>query len=280
MADRPLPVLAWSSIEGDPAAEHSALFGRKFRRISRFVKLAQVAAARCTAQRPDVDIRAAGLFIGTGLGNTADIVPLAEGVLHPNRPRCSPMSFAGCLGNAASFFTARSLACLGPNVTISQEDLSFEAALLEATLALRAGDIQLAMVGGVDIISGDEPEQRERMNAVGAPGRCAQGAAFLLLAADGDAPALLQECWLGAAPRQVVLADLPATARLLPGWRLTGSALCHHGGVAEFEERLLPVATGLRIAEALDANEPSFVHLQRSAAGTWGRVRLARTGRV
>ncbi len=274
MADRPLPVLAWAALEGDPNEEHRRLFGRRFRRIGRFVKLAQVAAARCLTQRPGLELDRAGLFIGTGLGNTADIVPLAEGVLHPSRPRCSPMSFAGCLGNAASFFVAQSTGCLGPNVTLSQEELSFEAALLDAALALRAGRIELALVGGVDVISGSEDEQRRRMNAAEAPGRVTQGAAFLLLAAQGEGPAWLEEIQLGAAPLPRLLDGVPPGARLLPGWRLAGERL---GEMAEpVEERLLPVASALRVVEALEAGPGPIVHLQRNTLGTTARLRLRR----
>jgi hypothetical protein len=274
VADRPLPVLAWAAVEGDPSEEHGRFFGRRFRRIGAFVKLAQVAAARCLTARPGLDPSRAGLFIGTGLGNTADIVPLAEGVLHPSRPRCSPMSFAGCLGNAASFFVAQSTGCLGPNVTLSQEELSFEAALFDATLALRAGRVDLALVGGVDVISGSADEQRRRMNAAEAPGRIVQGAAFLLLAARGGGPAQLEEAWLGSASMGDLLTAIPEGARVLPGWRLAGEPL---GPDAEpVEDRLLPVASALRVVEALDAGPGRFVHLQRNTRGTAARLRLRR----
>jgi len=280
MGELAVPVLAWATAEGDVSDEHRALFGRKFRRIGRFVKLAQVCAARCAAQQPNLDLSTAGLFIGTGLGNTADIVPLAEGILHPSRPRCSPMSFAGCLGNAASFFVARSVGCLGPNVTTSQEELSFETALHEAVLALHAGVVQLALVGGVDVISGSDDQQRRRMNAADMPGRVTEGAAFLLLAASGEAPAWLDECWLGAASPSEVLAAVPSRSRVFPGWRLVGKAVAHPGAVEPVEDRLLPVASGLRVVEALEAGHPQVVHLQRSATGGWGRLQLRRGARV
>lgn len=278
MLERPLPVLAWASATGDLDAQHRATFGRKFRRIGRFVKAAQLAAGRCADAAPGLDLARAGLFIGTGLGNTADIVPLAQGVLHPTRPRCSPMSFAGCLGNAASFFVARAIGCTGPNVTVSQEELSFEGALLEAAIALRAGRVSTALVGCVDVISGSEADQRARMNALEEPGDITEGAAFLVLGQGAPARAWLGEISLGHSSLERQLEAIPDGATLLPGWRVPAPPVSPGLLVAPRERRLLPVATGLRLVDVLEAgpdNAPGpLVHLQRNAAGHWGRIQI------
>ncbi len=190
------------------------------------------------------------------------------------------MSFAGCLGNAASFFVARSTGCVGPNVTLSQEELSFEAALQAATLALRAGDLELALVGGVDVISGSDAEQRRRMNAGDTPGRITQGAAFVLLGRDHDTEAWLEAVQLDSRTLPAVLEGLPARSRVLPGWRLAKDELDHSGGVAPVETRLLPVASGLRLVEALDGAHDAVVHLQRNSAGVIGCIQARRGARA
>ncbi len=278
MLERPLPILAWAQVQGDVDAGHRALYGRRFRRIGRFVKLAQLAAGRCVAGLPRESLASAGLYIGTGLGNTADIVPLAQGVLHPTRPRCSPMSFAGCLGNAASFFVAQAVGCMGPNVTLSQEELSFEGALLEAAMAIRTGRVDLALVGGVDVISGDDQEQRTRMNAQDHQGTITEGAAFLLLAATGSATARLEHVGLRTGTLERELASTPRGSTVLPGWRVGPLPPGTHQAAAPREQRLVPVATGLRLVETLEAGptgEAAIVtHLQRNSADSWGRVQI------
>ena len=243
---------SWASVGGDIRDVHKAMFGRAFRRIGRYVKLAQVAAARTlepieAKKRNDV-----GVFLGTGLGNTAGIVPLAQGILDPDRPRVSPIAFAGCVGNAASFFVARALDVKGPNVTVSQEELSFEGALLDAWLALGAGRLEWALVGGVDVRSGDDAVQRSRIHAGDADGQIVDGAAFVLLGP--------------AVPGRPTLSRV-ALARGLDqdgarGWRYPDG-----------DRRLSPTTSALRVVELLDAGGP-FAHVQRAESGLVGRIEV------
>jgi len=234
-------------------AGHKERFGRAFRRIGRYVKLAQLGAVECTT-RSDV-----GVFLGTGLGNTADIVPLMTKVLDPHKPRCSPMAFAGCVGNSAAFFVAAVLETTGPSVTVSQEELSFEAALLEATLAMNEG-LEWALVGGVDVMSGDPVDQRDRVNARGVEGELGEGAAFVLLGPTDGAEAVLEHVEVGTFPLD------PHDRTPLWGWRTSEP---------ERERRLIPVAAGLRMVEALDAGG-TYAHLNRSAGGLSARVLFRR----
>ena len=244
---------AWAAVTSDEG--HKERFGRAFRRIGRYVKLAQLGATEVVeGPRPEL-----GVFLGTGLGNTADIVPLMTRVLDPHRPRCSPMAFAGCVGNSAAFFVAAALGSTGPSVTVSQEELSFEAALLEASLALHEG-LEWALVGGVDVRSGDAVDQRDRMNAQGVDGELGEGAAFLLLGPVEGAPAVLERVELGVFPLDA--GDRTA----LHGWRMN---------TEDRERRLVPIAAGLRMVEALET-PGRYVHLNRSAGGLAGRVHFRR----
>jgi hypothetical protein len=254
-------VRAWGSAGEDVDARHAERFGRTFRRISRYVKLAQVGAVGCLDGVDRAGLGRVGVFLGTGLGNTADIVPLAEGVLHPDKPWASPMAFAGCVGNAAAFHVARTLDLQGPNVTVSQEEVSFEAALAEALLALDAG-LDHALVGGVDVRTGGDEDHRARMNAVGVPGAVTEGAGWVLLARAGVGPRVL-DAWVRRAPPS------DGGARVLPGWRLDGD---------DRETRLVPVATALRMVDLLAGREPFDAPvrlLQRTHAGVFGVVELA-----
>jgi hypothetical protein len=244
-------VLAWGRAGEDVDAAHAARFGRTFRRTSRYVKLAQVGAAACMERFhvPGVDPARVGVFLGSGLGNTADIVPLSEGVLRLDRPWASPMAFAGSVGNAASFHVARMLGFTGPNVTVSQEELSFEGALVEAGLALDEHRVDHALVGGVDVRTGTDDQQRQRIDAEDVPGPIAEGAVFLLVARDGAGPALR------ASLGEPGLACAPATTR--PGWRQA----------ADVTRRLYPVEVGEQIVAELERPGAGahlhFVHATR-----------------
>lgn len=265
-------IRAWASAEENIDGLHAARFGRTFRRISRYVKLAQVGAASCLDGIDPGSLGRVGVFLGSGLGNTADVVPLAEGVLHPDRAWASPMAFAGCVGNAAAFYVARTLGLSGPNLTVSQEEVSFEAALQEALLALAAGGLDHALVGGVDVRTGSDSVHRLRMNAVDVPGRVGEGTGWLLLS-PGAAPRTDQPRILDAwVRREPTVPPAYAHLAILPGWRWPQGDLPR-------EERLLPVATALRIVDVLAGREqtpPRVLHLQRTAGGLVGGVALAR----
>jgi hypothetical protein len=286
----PLGVLAWARVGSDDVDErHLATFGKGFRRIGSYVKLAQVGARACLDAADPARLAGAriGVFLGTGLGNTEISVPLAEGILHAERPWCSPMAFAGSVGNASAFYVARSLGVDGMNVTVSQEELSFEAALLEGVLAVGEGVVDLALVGGVDV---HEPtrvaEHRARLDAVGIAGDPAAGAGWVLLGR-GDASVRLAEVWLGRADLDMLLAGVPAGATVLPGWRIPGLGGDDRTGtghgpfrVAPVESRLMAVAAAVRLVEVLDGTEPvarpgDVVHVHHTRAGTGARVRLS-----
>ncbi|MCP4805941.1 MAG: hypothetical protein GY913_03870 [Proteobacteria bacterium] len=244
---------SWSTVDGDIRELHKAMFGRGFRRIGRYVKLAQVAGARTIEPLDEKKRRDVGVFLGTGLGNTADIVPLAQGILDPERSRVSPIAFAGCVGNAAAFFVARALGTQGPNVTVSQEELSFEGALMDAWIQLRAGQLEWALVGGVDVRSGDDDEQRSRIHAPDAAGDISDGAAFVLLGPAREGQPVLESVAMGS--------TVPTDG--VRCWRFPDSD----------EGRLSPTASALRMVDLLEAGG-SFAHVQRSSRGTVGRIQV------
>lgn len=278
---KPIGILSWARVGDDVEARHLATFGKGFRRIGNYVKFAQVGAQSCLAAADPALTRGAniGVFMGTGLGNTESAVPLGEGILHAERPWCSPMAFAGSVGNAAAFYVARSCDINGANVTVSQEELSFEAVLLEAVLALRDGLVDLALVGGLDVLDpAREAEHLARLDAVGLPGKAAAGSGWLLLG-EHPAPFTLDETWIGEASVAGLLAGVPEGATVLPGWRLTGLSGAH---IAPAETRLLSTAAAVRIVEVLDGTEAvatsRFAHIQRNPSGTAARVCITRRG--
>lgn len=256
---RSLGIVSWAKVTAEDVEDrHMTMFGRGFRKMGSYVKFAQVGAVSCfvAGGRPE---GRTGVFMGTGLGNTEVAVGLAEGILHAERPWCSPMAFAGSVGNAAPFYVARSLGLDGLIVTISQEELSFEAALLDATLALHDDVVDFALVGGVDVLDPTRlPEHLARLDAEDVAGVATAGSGWLLLGRD-PAHAQLDEVWMGQ--RDALLQNLQG--RLLAGWRLQEG---------ERDPRLSPTAQAMRVAEHLEAGErgvATFAHHTR--AGLAGR---------
>ncbi|MSP56306.1 MAG: hypothetical protein EXR69_11995 [Myxococcales bacterium] len=299
----PIRVLGWARVGSeDVEARHLATFGRGFRRIGSYVKLAQVGAQACLRsakeRQPalplqigprDPDAAPApeapniGVYMGTGLGNTEAAVPLGEGIIHAGRPWCSPMAFAGSVGNAAAFYVARSLGLAGSNVTVSQEQVSFEAALLEATLALRAGLVDLALVGSVDVLDPTRIEEYlARLGVAAAEGGTpAAGSGWVLLGFEGSGPTL-DEVSVGVVGD--LLDGVPDGATVLPGAGVKDDAGSARLGYAPAETRLCASAAALRIVEVLDGTEPVarspsdaslLAHVNRTARGLTARVRFS-----
>ncbi len=271
----PIGVWAWSAI-GEAALEgYKARFGRRFRRVGPYVKLSQLGAVACTeglddAARAQMGPGPLGIFLGSGLGNTRDVSTLGHAIFSLERSRCSPMMFAGCVGNTAAFYVATALGADGPNVTVSQEEVSFEAALQAAMLRVRAGVIPRALVGGVDVCT-DSPEERERLGAVGVPGTVAPAAAFVLLGPAEGAPAVITDVWMGVF--EELWEGTSQQARVYPGWRL--EAVPERFDSAPREVRINPIATGLRLVDVLTGSQRGECALvQRTAGGLGARILL------
>ncbi|MEZ4318430.1 MAG: beta-ketoacyl synthase N-terminal-like domain-containing protein [Myxococcota bacterium] len=242
-------------------------FANRFRRVGTYVEAAQLGAAGVLDAHPGLP-RDLAVFIGTGLANLDTIVPLIEAIFHPRAPRCSPLAFARSVGNAAAFYVAQAFELEGPNVTVSQEEISFEAALLDAWLAVRSGEVEHALVGGLDVLVDGDGAQRVRMGAEGVPGTVAAGAAFLLLGAGG--PWVLDEVRIGAFDP---LDGVHPEATVLRGWRAGGLEV----DGPPVEHRLFGTASGVRFCEALnDERFARITHVQRHREGPWARISARR----
>lgn len=141
------------------------LWGRQFRRIGRFIKLALSGAALAVrnAGIEKLPAERTGVFLGTGLGNLSELVPFSESALGFGNPVPSPIQFVSSVGNAGAFYVAQAFELKGPTLVISQGEASFEAALLSAATYLRAEDIDVALVGGVDVFYPPEARHVLRM---------------------------------------------------------------------------------------------------------------------
>lgn len=168
----PLGLLGWGSVAApsgsllpdDLDPFYQPLLGRRLRKVGRFIKLA-VAGAALAVQRSGLEHLPAhrtGVFLGTGLGNLPELVGFTETVLGGSAAP-SPTQFANSVGNSGAFYVAQAYGLSGPALAVSQDEVSFECALLSAATLLRAGDLDLALVGGVDVYWPDEAAHRIRM---------------------------------------------------------------------------------------------------------------------
>jgi len=300
--DRSLPavgVRAWGSVLPEPGGRlpedlepiSSPLLGRRFRKIGRFIKLALCGAARAVQSAglvPPPD-RTAVVF-GTGIGNSIDMAGFCEATLGgPTELFPSPIQFANAIGNSGAFYVAEAFQLTGPVIALSQEDVSFECALLAARDLLLSFDADFALVGGADVYFGEEGAQRERMKL---PGELqvafSEGSGWLLLERLGpESKARLEHVFVGEAEPAQALRQagggpcaLSVAARLEPraeelvaqvpqAVRLPsrGAWPTEHAGQLC---RLLDRADGPAVFQSVSATQDGFVGATRFARGARG----------
>ena len=132
---------------------------------SRFSELAVIGAVRCMqhdASLPSLSA-AARVYLGTGLGEIVRTDALYAQVMPPSAEMASPLQFVSSGNNMAAFFVAQCAGLQSRNFTVSQGDLSFEAALSLAVGDLRAGACAEAIVGGVDECTTPRPMYWQRL---------------------------------------------------------------------------------------------------------------------
>ena len=179
------PLLDFSNKVIDLESSFAEVFQNKVRRASQFVKFSNLAAAQC-AQFVDpgfLKSSRVGFFLGTGIGNTSDIVAFTAEILANYTKSISPTCFVNTVSNAGLFYAARLLQIECSTVVVSQESISFEAALLTAKYTLQRGDIDLAFVGGVDVLHPPNETACARLGSAGADiDNLGEGSAFVALA--------------------------------------------------------------------------------------------------
>lgn len=175
-------------------ARLAELTGRRARRMGRFMQLAVTGAVEAaTASGLKLPAARTGVFLATGLGNISDLMPFSHAVFGDPGFHVSAIQFANSVGNAGAFHIAQALGLTGPVLAVSQDEVSFEAALLQAVTLLDSGDIELALVGAVDVVMPNVKDHLARMGVPpDAPLKLSEGSAWWLLghAQSGDFAAL------------------------------------------------------------------------------------------
>lgn len=136
------------------------ILSQRIRRAGHVSRMAYIGAAACLKHFNGKDIpkERLGVFHGTALGNLKETRVVFHQVLREPEGLPSPIQFSNSIDNMSSFFIAGLTGAQGPNMVISQEEFSFEGALLSALLAGEVGEIDFALVGGTDGFFGPREE--------------------------------------------------------------------------------------------------------------------------
>jgi act minimal PKS ketosynthase (KS/KS alpha) len=174
----------------------------KRRRMNRVGLFATAAALDALADaglgKADLDPERTGIVVGTGLGCSASVGELYREVLRLGPADANPAIFPTGVPNAIASQVALVLALGGPNVTVSQREVSGEAALALGAEWIRDARADRVLVGGVDELTDHLADYLTGLG-VAAPSGAAvrpfaevsagagvgEGAMFLVLEGDG-----------------------------------------------------------------------------------------------
>jgi hypothetical protein len=275
-----------------------ATLGAPLRQASHFVELAAIGARLCLdalGRRPP---DAAAVYIGTGLAEVRRAAALFRQVMPPGPGLASPFDFINASNNMAAFYVAKGAGLAARNLTVKQEEFSFERALELADGDLRAGAVPAALVGGVDENVQPRSDHLRRIT-LRDDQWMGEGSAWLYL--DGDPAGARAE--LVAIVEQVTAPDAPADAwaarlapalaalrrasepwQLLPGFRLRATerealrAALPGIGLREYLDHCgcYYSAAGFGVATLFDAAPPPglSLHVNHDAGGRCVAVAL------
>lgn len=143
------------TLHGDPPLLElkelvKTVVGVPLRQASHFVELAAIGSQLCLKRLARPAPENTAVYLGSGFAETRKNELVFQQVMPPGPGMASPFDFINTAGNMAAFYTAKLGNFRARNLTITQEEFSFEWALHLATSDLRAGETRQALVGGVD----------------------------------------------------------------------------------------------------------------------------------
>jgi len=176
---------------------------RALRRVDHFSRMAVLSSVLALedADMLDEDHQHLAVVVSTGYGATRTTFSFLDSVIDDGDACASPTLFSNSVHNAAAAHISILLKAKGPNVTVSQFEMSVPSALLTACRWLQDKRADAVIFGGVDeycsvlgyswqrffgldINGGMRPLEFENQSAI-----AGEGAAFLLLTPDdGDKP--------------------------------------------------------------------------------------------
>jgi len=261
--------------------------GVPLRQASHLVELAAIGSQLCLQRLATPAGDDTAVYLGTGLAEVRKTNALFFQVMPPGPGLASPFDFINAANNMAAFYTAKLGNFRSRNLTVTQEEFSFEWALKLAFEDLRDGGFRNALVGGVD--ENAHPRSRHMRRIALAPEQVmGEGSGWLYLATQAEQaigeilgvedlgqtanPVEFLTRWIARwqQPREPVV--------LLPGFRVRPADLdALHTALPGFEVRqYLPAcgcfhtAAAFGIGSVFDTPGPGLiVHVNRRPAGHW-----------
>ncbi|OQY25565.1 MAG: hypothetical protein B6I37_00805 [Desulfobacteraceae bacterium 4572_35.2] len=174
---------------------------RSLRRIDHFSRMALLGGylAIEDAGLAVEDCGRIGIIVASGYGATNTTFNFLGSIIDDGDSCASPTSFSNSVHNVAAAYLSMQLQALGPNLTISQFDLSINAALHNAACWLAQRRVDTVLVGGVDehssllnycyqryFANSDAVEQIDPFDFARQSAVVGEGAAFLVLSRHAD----------------------------------------------------------------------------------------------
>ncbi len=126
------------------------IVGVPLRQASHLVELAAVGSQLCLKRLPYPAPENTAVYLGTGLAEVRKNEAVFRQVMPPGPGLASPFDFINAANNMAAFYVAKLGNFRARNLTVTQEEFSFEWALHLAAADLRAGEYRQVLIGGVD----------------------------------------------------------------------------------------------------------------------------------
>ncbi|MES2425847.1 MAG: beta-ketoacyl synthase chain length factor [Bacteroidota bacterium] len=118
------------------------------RRMSRIIKMGVAAAMQCL-KKAETTMPGA-IITGTALGCQEDTISFLTRIIELDEEMLPPTAFIQSTHNTVAAQIALSLKCHNYNNTFVHKGISFESALLDATMLLNEGDADNILVGGTE----------------------------------------------------------------------------------------------------------------------------------
>ncbi|MBE9504125.1 MAG: hypothetical protein IME96_08110 [Proteobacteria bacterium] len=135
----------------------------ELRRVSRYTKMALMGAQTALGRLPGPVDEKTALYFGTGLGELENTISLFSESMDPHVLYTSPYSFVSSVNNSTAFYVAKINGLMSKNMTVCQEEFSFEWTLKVASFDLLSRHLRNALVGAADESSFPRSEHMHRL---------------------------------------------------------------------------------------------------------------------
>lgn len=120
------------------------------RRIGHFTELSLLGSQTTLSRLSKPLIPETAVYFSTGLGEVQKTVSLFQQALDADAGFASPYNFVSSVSSTTAFYVAKIAGFKSRNITVCQEELSFEMAFKLAQMDIEEGETEYALLGGTD----------------------------------------------------------------------------------------------------------------------------------